>query len=169
MATSVIEPQYVAERERSRFADTPLQGHSLWSEVNPSADRESGEWWEPLRVQTLADLTDGPRSSAGLDPLFGDASDSSASRGAHSEAVREDTPPTEGELANRHRVGLLAKKYVVSRLSDEDSARLEILTERVRALLPSVTPEDFSMLDAIESRRQSRILATEALLQNLGL
>ena len=53
------------------------------------------------------------------------------------------------EKANSDRVALLARKYVAKeqRFGDEESARLAILTERVRRLLPSVTAREYEVLE----------------------
>jgi hypothetical protein len=50
--------------------------------------------------------------------------------------------------ANADRVELLARKYVAKeRFPDEQSARLAILTERVRKLIPAVTAEEYEALE----------------------
>jgi hypothetical protein len=50
--------------------------------------------------------------------------------------------PDQSALVNSDRLVFLARKYA-RRYSKEEDARLEILTERVRAMLPRVTEEDF--------------------------
>jgi len=44
---------------------------------------------------------------------------------------------------------LLAREYVSGQLSTEEEARLAIVTERVRKLIPRVTVEDFEKLEEI--------------------
>jgi hypothetical protein len=53
------------------------------------------------------------------------------------------------ETANRNRIELLARQYVAGQLSTEEEARLAIVTERVRRLIPHVTEEDFLALEQI--------------------
>jgi hypothetical protein len=51
--------------------------------------------------------------------------------------------------ANRIRLELLARQYVSKQLSPEEDARLAIVTEKVRRLIPRVTVEDFEALALI--------------------
>jgi hypothetical protein len=55
----------------------------------------------------------------------------------------------EDEVANRTRLELLARLYVNKKLSAEENARLEIVKEKVRRLIPRVTVEDFETLGEI--------------------
>ncbi len=50
---------------------------------------------------------------------------------------------------NRTRLELLARQYVAGELSSEEEARLAIVSERVRRLIPRVTTEDFEILERI--------------------
>lgn len=52
-------------------------------------------------------------------------------------------------LANRNRLVFLARKYARHCYSKEEDARLEILTEKVRAMLPRVTKNDFQRVAEI--------------------
>jgi hypothetical protein len=63
--------------------------------------------------------------------------------------VEEAFQISEAEMANRTRLALLARQYEASRFSIEEEARLVIVTERVRRLIPRVTVEDFEALQAI--------------------
>ena len=56
---------------------------------------------------------------------------------------------SEAEAANRARLALLARQYVAERLSTEEEARLAIVSEKVRRLIPRVTVEDFQELERI--------------------
>jgi len=58
-------------------------------------------------------------------------------------------PDSEAELANRTRLELLARLYVSKKLSAEEDARLAIVTEKVRSLIPRVTADDFIALEEI--------------------
>jgi len=52
--------------------------------------------------------------------------------------------------ANTDRITLLARKYVAKeQFSDEEAARLAIVTERVQRLLPAVTAREFESLEGI--------------------
>jgi hypothetical protein len=52
------------------------------------------------------------------------------------------------ERANAERVELLARRYVANeRYSNEERARLAIVTERVRKLLPAVTAAEYEALE----------------------
>jgi hypothetical protein len=53
------------------------------------------------------------------------------------------------DVHNRTRLELLARQYVSGELSPEEEARLAIVSERVRRLIPRVTTEDFEMLERI--------------------
>jgi hypothetical protein len=66
------------------------------------------------------------------------------------EGPKEQTfQSSEAEAANRTRLELLARQYVSKRLSPEEDARLSIVTEKVRRLIPRVTVEDFEALGRI--------------------
>ena len=56
---------------------------------------------------------------------------------------------SEAEAANRTRLILLARQYVAGKLSIEEEARLAIVAERVRRLIPRVTVEDFEALERV--------------------
>jgi hypothetical protein len=69
----------------------------------------------------------------------------------------------EAEMANRTRLELLARLYVSKKLSAEENARLAIVKEKVRRLIPRVTAEDFEALgeiaeaaEAIRTRNEDR-------------
>ena len=67
------------------------------------------------------------------------------------ESSTEDIPVglTPAESANHLKMELLAREYVSGQLSTEEEARLAIVTERVRKLIPRVTVEDFEKLEEI--------------------
>jgi len=50
---------------------------------------------------------------------------------------------------NTKRLKLLARKYARKALTREEEARLEIVSERVRQLMPRVTAQDFERLEAL--------------------
>jgi hypothetical protein len=53
------------------------------------------------------------------------------------------------DTANRSRLELLAREYVAGQLSTEEGARLAIVSERVRRLIPRVTLQDFERLEEL--------------------
>lgn len=63
--------------------------------------------------------------------------------------VVETSPGSEADVANRARLALLARQYEATRLSTEEEARLAIVTERIRRLIPRVTVDDFEALQSI--------------------
>jgi len=63
--------------------------------------------------------------------------------------ANESSRMSDAEVANRDRLELLARAYVAGQLSNEEQARLTIVTERVRRLIPRVTVADFERLEQI--------------------
>jgi len=61
----------------------------------------------------------------------------------------EEAELSPAESANRDRLALLAREYVAGQLSTEEEARLKIVSERVRRLIPRVTSQDFEELERI--------------------
>jgi hypothetical protein len=62
---------------------------------------------------------------------------------------------SEAEVTNRSRLELLARHYVTKKLSPEEDARLAIVTEKIRKLIPRVTIEDFERLHAIAQESEA--------------
>jgi hypothetical protein len=62
---------------------------------------------------------------------------------------------SEAEVTNRSRLELLARHYVTKKLSPEEDARLAIVTEKIRKLIPRVTIEDFEKLHAIAQESEA--------------
>ena len=81
----------------------------------------------------------------------------------------EEAQLSAAESANRDRLELLARAYVAGQLSTEEEARLAIVSERVRRLIPRVMVQDFEELERIaieleqigseDSARRRRILS----------
>ncbi len=71
--------------------------------------------------------------------------------------------------ANSGRLELLARKYAEKTLTPEQSARLSILTERVRAIMPRVKEDDFQSLDLLESLLQKSKSIRDKMIVDLGL
>jgi hypothetical protein len=98
----------------------PLEAHARFAELG------TAEWSTPLHTDRLARH---PKR-----PLY---------RGE-----QPDVDPL--TKATEDRVQLLARKYVAKdKFSDEESARLAIVTERVRKLLPAVTTQEFEALEQV--------------------
>ena len=71
---------------------------------------------------------------------------------------------------NSERVALLARKYVAKEgLGHEDSARLAIVTERVRRLLPAVTTKEYEALEQALKVVQQVRASEQDLRERLGL
>jgi len=75
------------------------------------------------------------------------------------------------EKANSDRIALLARKYVAKerRFGDEEGARLAILTERVRRLLPSVTAREYEVLEGALKDAAEVMEADEEMRRRLNL
>jgi hypothetical protein len=70
-------------------------------------------------------------------------------------ATERTSAVNEADAANRTRLEILAREYVNKQLSAEERARLEIVTQKVRRLIPRVTIEDFEALQHIAERLQA--------------
>ncbi|MBI3915959.1 MAG: hypothetical protein HY322_02995 [Betaproteobacteria bacterium] len=79
-----------------------------------------------------------------LTPMLSDEPVRRVSRGHGAEEVLVGDDPF--ERANRDRITLLARQYAAKDFSGEERARLEIVTERVRRLLPAVTVAEYESL-----------------------
>lgn len=64
-----------------------------------------------------------------------------------SDEARAEVSPADS--ANQSRLELLAREYVAGQLSTEEGARLAIVSERVRRLIPRVTLQDFERLEGV--------------------
>lgn len=69
--------------------------------------------------------------------------------------AHEEPRMSDAEIANRDRLELLARAYVAGQLSPEEEARLAIVSERVRRLIPRVTVEDFEELGRLAEEIKS--------------
>lgn len=84
-------------------------------------------------------------------------------------ASLELSPESDAEAANRTRLELLARLYVSKKLSAEEDARLAIVTEKVRRLIPRVTVEDFESLGAIARESETIRLKNEERRRRMGI
>ncbi len=72
--------------------------------------------------------------------------------------------------ANADRIALLARKYAAKDMfSTEEFARLQIVTERVRQLLPAVTASDLETIETIALQLNKIRSTNEELRQDLAL
>lgn len=72
------------------------------------------------------------------------------------------------ERASEARLALLAQKYEGT-ATKEDSARLAILTERIRRLCPRVTPADLAALGEVVGEIEQITVGIEQLRQEFGI
>lgn len=61
----------------------------------------------------------------------------------------EEAPSDAATIENSRRLQLLARKYARKALTNEEQVRLDILTERVRRLMPRVTATDLEKLEEL--------------------
>lgn len=144
---------------------TPIQSDPLTG--RRGAHRNSWDAYAAWYLGNTRASKESRAMSGGRLYLFGEPEEEVASR----QAKLANTEPalSSGERANRARLQLLSRKYVVGSLSTEERARFELVTERVRALLPSVSLNDFRLLDELEERHNARKATSDALYANLKL
>ena len=65
---------------------------------------------------------------------------------------------------NEHRITLLARKYATKHMLPEDAARLDILTERFRNVMPGITENDLELMDGLNEQLNSVIELNNRLL-----
>lgn len=78
-------------------------------------------------------------------------------------------PESTAQAVNRARLELLARLYVSKHLSPEEDARLAIVTEKVRRLIPRVTVEDFEALETMASESEAIRAANVGRRRRLGI
>ena len=78
-------------------------------------------------------------------------------------------PAAEASQRNAERVRMLARRFVHGRASPELDARLEILTEQVRRLMPRVTDDAVAGLQAMADDMLRRTQENDELARSLGL
>ena len=75
----------------------------------------------------------------------------------------------EAEKANVARLILLARKYAVGSISPEDTARYEIVSEKVRYMMPRILPQDFDILEATHAKITALVNSTAMRRKKLNL
>ena len=125
--------------------DTP---HSTGKSQRPSIRGTLGLALAPMVVTSLMAFNDPFLEAHDRTPLLEErhAEESSLSRFTPAAPPQPRSPVSEAEAANHARLILLARQYVAGTLSTEDQARLAIVSERVRCLIPRVTIKDFEAL-----------------------
>jgi hypothetical protein len=73
------------------------------------------------------------------------------------------------ERANQTRLELLARLYVSKKLLPEEDARLAIVTEKVRRLIPRVSADDFEALGVIAQDSEAIRVKNEERRRRLGI
>lgn len=104
--------------------------------------------WAHYEPWPFGDDLQKPASGMWLTPMLSDEPARPVPRWRRAEelAVEDDLLAK----ATNDRITLLARKYVVKeRFSEEERARLAIVTERVRQLLPAVTASEFESLEKV--------------------
>jgi phage terminase Nu1 subunit (DNA packaging protein) len=84
-------------------------------------------------------------------------------------SAEEARSDKETDIPNIHRIRLLARRYARNSLTPEESARLDILNERVQQLVPSVTDEEVDDLGQMVNKLHEIAAADEALRKRLGM
>ena len=84
------------------------------------------------------------------------------------EGEPDDEDPT-AVRAQDQRVTLLARKYIEGHFSGEEDARLRILTERLRRLIPRVTAGDLEAIESIAVEVDRAGEQNQAIRRSLGL
>lgn len=103
----------------------------------------------------------------GLTPLLSERPSRPMPRWRPIEVVGEEDQVAK---TNSNRVALLARKYVDrERFSGEERARLAIVTERVRRLLPAVAPEEYEILERFVKEVQGVAKLDSELRATLGM
>lgn len=67
------------------------------------------------------------------------------------------------EEISEDRIKLLARKYASNFISNEDNARLSILTERFNKMMPSITEKDLEVMEDFRVKLESAIKLNERL------
>ena len=103
-------------------------------------------------------------------PVFSDTVTLSLS--GHSETIheiRDDSIPDSAVTTRDKRLRLLARKYAQKEFSEEETARMEILTARLRKMVPRVDVSDFEKLEQMAQSLEAAEKRTEALRRKLNL
>lgn len=66
---------------------------------------------------------------------------------------------------NENRLTLLARKYATKDMLPEDIARLNIITQRLRNLMPAITEKDLEVMESLKSKLDHANMISEQLLE----
>lgn len=149
LLAELTETQVAAQVYRRRVEDeTPAESGKLpgfrWFVATPVLAELPQPAWVGDGTPIESELN--PEDSAGsraVNPLgVGRLADGSSVEDAGAQG-------TELEVTSRQRYVLLAQKYASRGASREQLARLELLSGRLRVLLPPVTPEELAQLESM--------------------
>lgn len=136
-------------------------------------DREVSNWWDVGRrgrLETAADDLPPKMGVVGREQVTGVCIDAAGEpRAPRAEEPEESEAERKGQQANELRTRLLMREFALKDLSPEERARLALVTERVRVLLPNITQADFDVLDEMEQRQARRRAEVDAIWEALGL
>lgn len=139
MVSDKMADELAAETPRSALLEESLV-EQPFAMFFASTWAEQGPWRDERALQK-------PNTDFWLTPVLSDESVRRVSRWRPREEPAEQEP---GIKANSDRVVLLARRYVAkAKFSAEESARLAIVTERVRQLVPAVTSSEFELLEHV--------------------
>jgi len=102
-------------------------------------------------------------------PLWSDTSLQSAKNQEAILADPVDTASGEAIKTRDLRLALLARKYASKEFPDEDRARLEIVTTRLRKMIPRVKAADFEALEKVAQETKAAQEKRLAVMRKLGL
>lgn len=77
--------------------------------------------------------------------------------------------PDPAQQAQNHRLAILAKKYEGTQLTREDEARVAILTQRLRRLVPRVTAKSWTMAEESVTELEDVASRVEEIRRKYGL
>jgi len=103
----------------------------------------------PVLQAPALDFSDDILAAKNVTPVMKEVEEFSWLLPVEEDFAEQASRESEAETANRARLALLARQYVAERLSTEEEARLAIVSEKVRRLIPRVTVEDFQELERI--------------------
>lgn len=145
--------------------------HSTARSSTPSIRETVGLALAPMVMTSLLAFNDPFLEAHDMTPLVEERRTEEASLSPFAPAASPQpmSQLSEADAANRARLVLLARQYVAGALSPEEDARLAIVSERVRRLIPRVTVEDFEELAHILEDVQHIELADRDRRRRLGI
>ena len=136
--TQIISDTDDEESRVEEYSRTPVDEKA---DVAEQYERRVGDW----RTLTRNDVMQLEERAVRFQRKWGDFNKES------SKSVLSDQTAQEEEVSS-DRLKLLARKYARKDFSKEDEARLVMVTERLRHLVPRVTVDDFAVLEKMATR-----------------